>query len=328
VQDAHIFLGRPGRLTLHEQVVGHAEATGGEQVRAVTIVGERARLAHQPVDDMPVVDPMLAASAQPGQFFHAPLGVPDLDPLGVEAGLDPLTDQPSRHRVHVPLHPDGAACLHPRPQPLACFQPALRQRPQQGHFFGQSGLTPGVEPDEQVFQEGAVGGAACEVPTAAKHEGLIQSLLEAVVTLLDIAVLIALASLDGLSLKPVVAQQGLVTALERLLCARGLDGGGQAVGAVQLRHATQLPESVLQAFAEALVALGEAEGARLPVGVGQDEVVEHMGEGGVLQGDAQVGTVGEVGGGDPSGVVNLGEEDLLGRAVLGAPLLEAALERA
>src|SRR5262249_57501456 len=107
---------------------------------------------------------------------------------------------------------------------------------------------------------------------------------------------------------------------------RGVDGGREPVGAVQPGHAAQLPQGVLQALAEALVTLREADGAGLPVGIRQDEVVDQVGEGDAGQGDAQVGAVREVGGAQPAGVVDLGEEDLPGGAVLGPPLLDPALQ--
>jgi hypothetical protein len=276
---------------------------------------------------VPVVDAVLVAPPQPGQPFHLPLGVPDLDALGVQPGLDPLADRPAGHRVDVALHAHGAARLHPRPQPLARLQATRRQRPQQGQFLGQSGLPPGVEAGEQLAQEDGVGVTAGEVAAAAQHQRLVQRPLELAVALLGVAVLVALARPDGLGRQGVVAQQGLVAPLERLRPPRGLHTGRQPVGAVQLRHAAQLPQGVLQALTEARVALGEADGARLPVGVGQDEVVEQVGEGQAGQGDAQVGAVGEVGGGQPAGVVDLGEEHLPGRAELGPPALDPPLKR-
>ncbi len=326
VQDAQVLPGRPGRLPLHETVVGHAEAAGGKHLGTVAVVGERPRLAHQPVDDVPVVDFVLAPPAQPGHLLHALLGVPQFDPLGVQPRLEPLADQPAGHRVDVARHPDGAARLHPHAQPFARLQTARRQGPQQGHLLGQSVLTSAVELGEHVAQEGGVGIAAGEVTTAAQHQGLVQGPLELTVALLGVTVLVALAGLDGLGSQAVVVQQGLVTSLERLRPPCGLHAGGQAVGAVQLGHAAQLPQGVLQALAEALVALGEAHGARLPVGVGQHEVVDQVGEGDAIDGHAQVGAVGEVTGGQPSGVVDLSEEDFPGRAVLGPPLLDAPLQ--
>jgi hypothetical protein len=42
-----------------QPVVGHAKAAVGEQIFAITVVVKGARLAHQLVDDVPVVDRML-----------------------------------------------------------------------------------------------------------------------------------------------------------------------------------------------------------------------------------------------------------------------------
>jgi len=179
-----------------------------------------------------VVDPVFAPATQSGQLLHPLLGIPEFEPLGVQVGLDPLANQPAGHRVDVALHPHGAARFHPHPQPLEGLQPALGQGPQQGHLLGQPGLTPGVESAEQPLHEGGVGVAAGEVPAAPEHQGLVQGRLEAVVPLLHVAVLAPLAGPDGLGRQTVVVQQGLVTPLERLGTAAGLDGGGQAVGAV------------------------------------------------------------------------------------------------
>lgn len=206
LQDPQVLLGRPLRPPLQEQVVGHAEAAGGEQVGPVAVVGERPRLAEEPVDDVAVRDAVLAPSPQPGQILHPLLGVEDLDPLGVQAGLDPLTDQPAGHRVDVALHPDGTARLHPHLQPLARLQTMPRQRPQQGTFLGQAGGSAGVLLAEQLPQERRVAVAAGEVPAAPQHQGLVHRLLEAMVPLLHVAVLVALARLNGLSLQTVVPQ--------------------------------------------------------------------------------------------------------------------------
>jgi hypothetical protein len=113
----------------------------------------------------------------------------------MQAGLDPLADQAAGHRVDVALHADGATRRHPHAQPLARLQAAWGQRPQQGHFFGQPGLTAGVALGEQLPQEDLVGIPAGEVAAAPQHQGLVEGLLEAVVPLLDVAVLVALTRL-------------------------------------------------------------------------------------------------------------------------------------
>jgi len=147
------------------------------------------------------------------------------------------------------------------------------------------------------------------------------------VSLLHVAVLVALACLDGLGLQTVMLHQGLVTLLECLVAFDSwLDGGRQSVRAVQLGHAAQLPQGVLQSFTEAFQALGEAHGARLPVGVGQDEVVDQVIERTAVDGHAQIGAVGEVAGRQPTGIMHLGEEDLFGRPLLGTPNLASPLQ--
>lgn len=202
---------------------------------------------------MPILDPVLAPPPQPRQLLDTTLGVPDLDPLGVQPRLDPLADETARHRVGVPLDVDRAAAVHAHLPPLARLQTPRRQRPQLGQFLRQTRLPRGIELREELAQERLVGPAAVEVPAAAQQQRLFQGPLELAVALLDIAVLVALARLDGLRLQAVVPQQRLVTLLERLrpLHAR-LDGRGQPVGAMHLRHAAEFPQGVLQPLAEAL----------------------------------------------------------------------------
>jgi hypothetical protein len=327
VQDAQVLLGRPRRLLHQQRVVGQAEVAAGEQVRPVAVVGECPRLADQPVDDVPVIDAVLATAPQSRQILDPLLGVPHLDPLGIHPRFDPLADQPTGYRVGVALDVDGAAAIHPHTQPFARLQPPSRQRPQQRHLLGQPHLPVGVELLEQLPQEVLVGRAALEVAAAPQQQGLLQSPLELAVTLLHIAVLVGLSGLDRLPLQLVVSQQGLIAVVEgRPFCPRW-DGGRQPVGAVQQRHATQLPQGVLQAVAEALVALREADRARLPIRVGQHEVVDQVVKGKAGDGHVQVGAMGEVAGGEPAGVVDLGEEHLLGRSVQRPPLLDPSLQR-
>jgi hypothetical protein len=204
VQDPQVLLGRPSRLPLQEQIVGHAESAAGEQVRLIAVVGEGPRLADQPVDDVAVLDPVPATPPQPGQLLHPLLAVPDFDSLGVQSGLDPLADQPAGHRVDVPLHSHDTAALYPYLQPFARLQAMSRQRSQQGPLLSQAGNSARVLLGEQLLQENSVAIAAGEVPAAPQHQSLVHGCLEAVVPLLDIAVLVALARLDRLPLQAVV----------------------------------------------------------------------------------------------------------------------------
>jgi hypothetical protein len=133
--------------------------------------------------------------------------------------------------------------------------------------------------------------------------------------------------LDRLAREAVVPQQRLVALRERRRTLRPRwDRRRQPVGAVQRRRAAQLPQGVLQALGQALVALLEADRPRLPVRVGQHEVVDQVVERRPGDGHAQVAAVREVAGAQPAGVVDLGEEHLLGRPLQGAPLLDAPLQ--
>jgi len=129
VQDPQILPIGIRRLVGPQGVVGHAEVARREQLLTVTIAGKGARLTHQPVDDVPVVDAMLVTSAQARQTLDQLLGVPHLQVLDEQAHLDLLADQPAGHRVAVAADVDQAALIDLRPQPLARLQPPRRQRP-------------------------------------------------------------------------------------------------------------------------------------------------------------------------------------------------------
>jgi hypothetical protein len=179
---------------------------------------------------------------------------------------------------------------------------------------------------QQPPQEGHVGVAVGEVPAAAQPQGLVHRLLEAAVPLLDVDVLVGVVRLNLLAGQPVVGQQRLVAAGELLGVGEVVDGGAQAVGAMALGHAAQLPQRVLQARAEALQALREAQRGRLPVRVGQHKVVGQVRERRPGDRHPQLGQVGEVAGAEPAGFVGLGEEDFLGWSRRGPPALDVPLQ--
>jgi hypothetical protein len=120
VQQAQVLLG-PDPLAVHldQPVEGHAEPAGREQVLAKAVVCECARLAHQGVDDVPVLHRVLVPTDQSGQCVHEPLRVPQFDAVGEQAGLDRLTDQSAVNRVRVAVDVDQAARIDPAPHALA-----------------------------------------------------------------------------------------------------------------------------------------------------------------------------------------------------------------
>jgi hypothetical protein len=84
-----------------QQIVGHSELAGGEQISLVAIVLEGSGLADEPVYDMAVVDVVAVTASQSGQIFDLSLGIPDLDVVGVYAGFDPFSKEPTVQRVAV-----------------------------------------------------------------------------------------------------------------------------------------------------------------------------------------------------------------------------------
>jgi hypothetical protein len=172
---------------------------------------------------VPVGNPVLAPPTQPWQPLDQALSVPDLDVVGVEAGLHPLPDQPAGHRVGVAADVDGAPGIHPDLDALAGVEALPRQRSQQRQLLDQSRPPALVPLHEQLLQERLVSRTADKIAAAAQQEGLVQCPLELSVALLHVAVLVRLRRIDRLALQAVVPQQRLVTPLKGRAIATGWD---------------------------------------------------------------------------------------------------------
>jgi hypothetical protein len=328
VQDPQVLLDGTLGLLLDQPVIDQAEAAGREQFLAVAVVGKRPRLTYQPVDDVPVVDAVFAPATQPRTALDEALAVPDLDGVGVQACLHPFADQAARHRVGVAADVEGAPRIHSHLDALASVDPLGRQRPQHGQLLSQPCLPTLIALGEQLPQERFVGRPAGKVAAATQHQGLVQGPLELPMTLFHVAVLVRLRRVDGLALQTVVPQKSLVATLKGRSITPWRNRSGQGIGAMDPRHAAQFGQGVLQAVTEALEALGEADGAALPVRVGQDEVVDQVGERHAPDRDLQARDVGKVRGTQPTRFVDLSEKDLLGRPMQGTPLLDVPLQGA
>jgi hypothetical protein len=327
VQQTQVFLVRRRRVLGQQRVISHAEHARRKQLLPMAILGKRSGLAHQPVDHVPVAHPLLVPAAQARQPFDQLLGVPDLHVLGVQPNLDLFPDQPARHRVAVSLHVDQAALIHTTTPPLPPFQPPRRQRPQHRQLRRQALPPASVEPLLQLLQKAVVLFPARKIPAAAQHQRLVHGLLEAPVPLLDVAVLMRLARLDLLPAQPVISQQPLITLSELAPLRQVVHGRAQPIRPVPLRHGPQLPQRILQPFAQALEALREADRHRLPVRVGQHEVVDHVPERLPLDGHAQVVHVREIRRRQPARLMHLREEHFLGRPRRGPPAPHLPLQR-
>ena len=277
---------------------------------------------------MPVHDPVLTAAAQTRHPLRQLLRVPHLHVLGVETHLDPLADQPARHRVRVAADADGTPRIHLRLDAARRLEPSRRQRTQVFHLQGLLLNAVGVQLAEQIPEVILVRLAAGEVATDAEHQLLVEGLLEAPVPLLDVAVLVPVSGLDRLTFEAVVREQRPIPLGERRPGRARRDGGREPVGAVNRGHAAEFRQGVLQPVGECLERLGEADGAGLPVRVGEDEVVEEVIERLAGDGHSQTGHVREVGGAQSAGRVDLGEEHFLRRTAHRTPRFDSPLEGA
>jgi hypothetical protein len=146
--------------------------------------------------------------------------------------------------------------------------------------------------------------------------------------LFGISILMGLAGVDGLSFQAIVGQQGAVILLEQFTVAEVVHRGGEPIGAVHLGNRSQFPEGVLKSLAEALETFGKADCAGLPVGIGQDKVIDHVIKRLAGECNPQLVHVREVRGSQLAGPVDLVEENLLGRALGGSPHFDLALQGA
>jgi len=326
MQELEVLLVCRGSVLRHQGVIRDTEYARREHLLPIAVLRERPRLPHQPLNHMPIADQALVPAPQTRQPLQPLLGIPHVQMLGVQPHLDHFADQPARHRVGVPLDVQRAAAVHATADLLERLQPQHRQRPQQRALFLQTLHTPRIELTEQVPQEVQVLVPAGEVPAATQHQCLVHSVLEAVMPLLDVAVLMGMARLDLLGQQPIMLHQAFVTLCEVLLLRQVVHRRAQPVGPVPLRHPAQLPQRVLQAFAQALEALREADRRRLPVRVGQHEVVDQVLERLTLDGHTQAAHPREVRRRQPARLVHLGEEHFLGRTVQRSPAAHLPLQ--
>ena len=108
-------------------VVGHAKATGRKQVLPKAIVGERPRLSHQPVNDMPILDVVAPFASQTWQGLQVALSVPDFDRFDTEARFHPFANEASGHGIGIVAHPDRAVGADAGVDPLGGFQASGRE---------------------------------------------------------------------------------------------------------------------------------------------------------------------------------------------------------
>jgi hypothetical protein len=227
---------------------------------------------------MTVIDVAIRGTAQPLHDLNLPARVPHLDRLRANAGFHLFADQSRWHGVGVLLHLDRAATAHTHLHSFQRIQPALRQRTQSSLLLLKQLRPAAIPTRDQGAQELVVLLSALEVPAAAKHQFLIQRLLEAAMALLAITVLVPAGWVGRLGRDAVVAHQSAILRRELLAVAFVIHRQRHAVGAMTFRHGAQLPQGVLKTFAQTGETLREADRDVLPVGTSQHEVIKHVRE--------------------------------------------------
>jgi hypothetical protein len=103
----------------------------------------------------------------------------------------------------------------------------------------------GVASGHEPLEEPLIVASAGEITAPPQHQGLADGLLEAVVALLDVAILVGLLWLDRLAFEPVMREQPLVSSSEDFGLWVTVDRGGQAIGAMSPGDSSQFPQGVL-----------------------------------------------------------------------------------
>ena len=206
---------------------------------------------------------------------------------------------------------------------------AHRQKLEHRPLDGQPLDYPGVHARDDLLDERLVAGSVVEAARAAQAQGLVERGLERVVARLDRAVLVRLAGVAAARAHAVVPAQVGVAARQILLFGQVLEGRREAVGAVFLGHAAELPQRALQAGGQRNEALAAGDDHRMaPAGMGEHELVETMVESRAFHDDVELVGHGEVGQPQAAWRMLLREVDLAFGAVRGPPLPQAALQGA
>lgn len=167
LQNLQIILGTAAFITpFAKPIVGDAKPRRREQVVAIGVVCERARLADQRIDHVPIMHPVLMAASQTWQGVHLFVRVPDLNTVGEQPRFDLLADEPAVHRIHVAMDVNQAPRIDPASHLQTRRQPRIGQVPQHGLLLGEAIATIGIPRCDQLFQEVRILFTAGEVAAA------------------------------------------------------------------------------------------------------------------------------------------------------------------
>ena len=277
VQNLQIILGAaPFLPAVAEAVVGQAKARRREQIVAVSVMRERTGFADQRVDHVPIVHRRTIPTDQSRQRVDVLVGVPDFHAVGEQPGFDLFTDQAAMHGIDVAVDVNQAAAVHATRHLQTRRQPLIGQVLERRQLLGEAVTATRVANLHQVVQEIHILRPAGEIATATQQQRLIDGGFEVPMRRFRVAVLVRLPRVDALARHAVMGQQIAIARLE-LACRRQVvHGGTQAVATVPPWHAAEFPERILQTVGQGFERLGGTERHRLPVRIGQHEVVHQV----------------------------------------------------
>jgi len=329
LQDLHVpFVGNAFRMSRPQIVPRHPKAARGKHLFAESVVGERTRLADERIDDVPIVDRCQMLADQPRHRLNRLAVMSHRDRFGTDAQVDQLSDQPAGNRVGVRPHQDRAAGTDAyAPDDVVRVQTLIRQSIQMGLIIQILFAPMIVGLSDEVFHKHDVLFTTVEVPTSPQQQRLVDALFQMPVRGFDVTILVGTACVRAFGLTVVVTHQRRV-ALRQFMTARMVPHRrGQGVAAMPLRHATELPERLLNAGTERLKRFRKTETHTFDIAVRQHAVEERVIES--LPANLHVEPVAdrEVTGRQPTRMMVLAEENRLPRTVQTSPLTDTPLKR-
>jgi hypothetical protein len=126
-EDGQVVLDHAAGPPVLQEVVSHPEPAGGEHRIAVAVLLERSGLANQPVDDVAVLDAMLAPASESRQGVDLSGPMPDVEGFGQDMNIHLFADQSAGQRVGVAADVDRAPGIDPGLESPSHLQPASRQ---------------------------------------------------------------------------------------------------------------------------------------------------------------------------------------------------------
>jgi hypothetical protein len=329
LQNLHVpFVRNAFRMSRSQIVPRHPKAAAGKHLFAVSVVGERPRLSHERIDDVPIVDRRQMLADQPRHRLNQMSVMSHRNRFGTDAQIDQLPDQPTGDRVGIRPHQNRAAGADSyAPDDVVCVQTLIRQSIQMGLIFPIRFPSMVVGSSDEVFHKSDVFFTTVEAPTSPQQQFLVDAIFQMSVQRFDVAVLVGTAGIRAFGLTVVVTHQGRV-ALRQFMTARMVPHGrGQGVAAMPLRYATKLPERLLNAGTECLERFRKTEAHAFDIAVRQHAVKERVIESLPANLHAQAIADREVTGGQSTRMMILAEENRLPRTVQTSPPADTPLKR-